>query len=318
MNSINFESLITTIFVLVDDWYQIEGKALKEISPGAKPAMSDSEILTLALVMDYLPFPGETQFIGFIRANYGDWFPQLLEQSQFNRRLRKLGQMLEMLRRKWVQQLEIANVESLVIDTKPIPVMGYRRSKKRSNFDGSADYGYCAARKLKYFGYKLVMLSTLEGIPIAYDLVSANTDERKAVESVLELVHGCDIYGDKGFIGQDWQEEIISSTGNRIWTIQRCNQYHQNSRTLKRLISRVRQRIEGVFHEIQQLDWSWRGNPADPLVQNTGRNPERLLNKTVAGFATHMAAKIASHTLRLLLRRKFGIDVQTFQSVAVC
>ncbi|HEY9769114.1 MAG TPA: IS982 family transposase [Coleofasciculaceae cyanobacterium] len=317
MNSINFESLVITIFVLVDDWYLIEGKALKGISPGAKPEMSDSEVMTLALVMDYLPFPGETQFIGFIRANYGHWFPQLLDQSQFNRRLRKLGRMLEMLRRKWVKQLGVENLESCVIDTKPIPIMGYRRSKKHSDFDGSADYGYCAARKmsarhaasqaacaialLKYFGYKLVMLSTLEGIPIASDLVSANTDERQAVEGVLELVQGCDVYGDKGFIGQDWQEEIISSTGNRILTIQRCNQLRQNSSTLKRLISRVRQRIEGVFQEIQ----------------NTGRNPERLLSKTVVGFATHMAAKITSHTLRILLRRQFGIDVQTFQSVAI-
>ena len=62
------------------------------------------------------------------------------------------------------------------------------------------------------------------------------------------------------------------------------------------MISRVRQRIEGVFHEIQ----------------NTGRNSERLLNKTVVGFTTHMGAKIASHTLRILLRHQFGIDVLTF------
>lgn len=299
MNSIDFETLMITVFILVDDWYQSEGKALKPLSPGAKPEMSDSEIITLALVMDYLPFPGETQFIGFIRANYGQWFPDLLTQSQFNRRLRKLEQMLEILRRKWVRQLGGENVTSFVIDTKPIPVMGYRRSKRHSDFHGSADYGYCAARKMKYFGYKLVMLSTLKGLPIAYELVSANTDERKAVEGVLETVRHCDIYGDKGFVGQDWQEEITNSTGNQIWTIHRENQQHQPSSSLKRLIGQVRQRIEGVFHEIQ----------------NTGRNPERLLNKTVAGFATHMAAKITSHTLRLLLRLQFGIDVLTFQSV---
>ncbi|MEM7761649.1 MAG: hypothetical protein AAF298_26530 [Cyanobacteria bacterium P01_A01_bin.40] len=58
------------------------------------------------------------------------------------------------------------------------------------------------------------------------------------------------------------------------------------------MISRVRQRIEGVFPEIQQLDWSWRGNPTDPLVQNTDCSPERLLNKTVLGLATHLTAKI--------------------------
>ncbi len=185
--------------------------------------------------------------------------------------------------------------------------MGYRRSKKHSDFEGSADYGYCAARKMKYFGYKLVMLSTLEGLPIADELVPANTDEREAVEGVLQVAHGCDIYGDKGFIGEDWrreasplgQEEITQLTGNKIWTIHRYNQDQQHSSTLKRLIGRVRQRIEGVFHEIQ----------------NTGRNPERLLNKTIEGFTTHIAAKITSHTLRLLLSSQFGIDVLTFQYI---
>ena len=46
MNSIDFECLIITVFVLVDDWYQAEGKMLKAVSPGAKPEMSDSEIMT--------------------------------------------------------------------------------------------------------------------------------------------------------------------------------------------------------------------------------------------------------------------------------
>ncbi|MEY2832413.1 MAG: hypothetical protein RLZZ574_1671, partial [Cyanobacteriota bacterium] len=288
--------------------------------------------MTLALMMDYLPFPGEThdgsgtsrikfgvssrQFIGFIRANYGKWFPNLLERSQFNRRLRKLGDDIEILRRTWVRKLGGENANSFVIDTKPIPVIGYRRSKKHSDFDGSADYGYCAARKmsarhaasqaacaialLNYFGYKLVVLSTLKGLPVAYDLVPANTDERKAVEGVLQVVHGSDIYGDKGFIGQEWQSQIMDSTANRIWTIARENQHHQHSSDLKRLISRVRQRVEGVFHEIQ----------------NTGRNPERLLNKTIGGLATHMALKITSHTLRLFLRDRFGIDILTFQSLS--
>ena len=231
-------------------------------------------------------------------ANYGQWFPQLLTQSQFNRRLRKLGQTIETLRRKWVKQLGGENANSFIIDTKPIPVMGYRRSKRHSDFHGSADYGYCAARKMKYFGYKLVMISTLKGLPIAYELVSANVDERQAVEGVLEMVRHSNIYGDKGFIGQDRQQQMNSSR-NKIWTIHRDNQHHQLSASLKRLIAKVRQRIEGVFHEIQ----------------NTGRNPERLLNKTVRGLATHMAANIASYTLRLLLRDRFAIDVLTFKFV---
>lgn len=42
MNSIDFETLLIIIFVLVDDWYQVEGKTWKEKLPGVKPTMSDS------------------------------------------------------------------------------------------------------------------------------------------------------------------------------------------------------------------------------------------------------------------------------------
>ena len=72
MNSINFETLLIIIFVLIDDWYESKGKFLKGTVPGSKPNMSDSEVLTMAVMMDYLPFSGETQFLGFIHANYGE------------------------------------------------------------------------------------------------------------------------------------------------------------------------------------------------------------------------------------------------------
>ena len=122
----------------------------------------------------------------------------------------------------WVQQLECDHENSFVVDTKPIPVVGYRRSKKHSDFYDSANADamrpsrtlrssaptervlmhpsafcanvimrlvralrYCAARKMKYFGYKLVVLSTLGGIPVAYELVSA----RKLCFSVVVRRH---------------------------------------------------------------------------------------------------------------------------------
>ena len=57
--------------------------------PGPASVFSESEMLTLLLAMDYFPYPGEQQFLGFIRANYLSLFPKLLDQSQFNRRARR-------------------------------------------------------------------------------------------------------------------------------------------------------------------------------------------------------------------------------------
>ncbi len=297
MTSITIVDLLTTIYVLVDDWYQAKGQAMLKGKAGTKPAFSDSEMLTLMIAQDFIPYPGETQYVGYIRANYSAEFPKLVDQSQYNRRARNLRYLVEMLRREWLGLLGVKAPKQLLVDTKPIPVLGYKRSKTHSAFAGSAAYGHCAARNLDYFGYKLVMLTTLDGLPVVYDLVPANTDERQAAEVVLQRVTDCDIFGDKGFIGDDWQADIHQQTGNRVWTAKRANQALQNPPEFDRLLSHIREHIEGTFH----------------CIQNTGRNIERLLAKTIHGLSTRVILKVTCLVLKHLLRRDFGIDVQSFQ-----
>jgi hypothetical protein len=300
MNRIPLDDLLTIMYVLIDDWYQQHGRHLLRGQPGVKPVCSDSEVITLLLAMDFVPFPGETQFLGFIRANYLPLFPQLPDQSQFHRRARALRLLVEALRRTWLHQLAVTAETVFLLDTKPIPVVGYKRSNRRSAFAGSANDGYCASRNMHYFGYKLVTLTTLDGLPVVYELVPANTDERAAAETVLGSLSGCTIVADKGFIGAHWHVLIAAQTGNQIWTVKRRNQRCQNPKAVDRWLKSIRERIEGAFNEIQ----------------NTGRNIERLLAKTVLGVSTRVIAKMTSHTLKYVLRQCFGIDVQTFEVVS--
>jgi len=300
MRSISIEELLLVIYVIVDDWYMIEGQLILQGKPGKKPEFSDSEMMTLMLAQDYIPYPGENQYVGYIKANYPRLFPDLITQSQYNRRARNLRLLVERMRQYWLKELGLLTQTDLLLDTKPIPVMSFKRSKKRSDFAGSADYGHCASRNMKYYGYKLVSLCTLDGIPIVYELVPANTDERLAAESVLYVLRGCRVYSDKGFIGEDWQEKIFRHTRNRIYTPKRANQSNPNPPSFDRWLNSIRERIEGVFNEIQ----------------NTGRNVERLLAKTVVGLATRIISKMTSHLLKFILRKFHGIDVQTFTQSA--
>ena len=291
MQSISIEELLLVIYVIVDDWYQIEGQLILQGKPGKKPEFSDSEMMTLMLAQDYIPYPGENQYVGYIKANYPGLFPDLITQSQYNRRARNLRLLVERMRQYWLKELGLLTQTDLLLDTKPIPVM---------SFAGSADYGHCVSRNMKYYGYKLVSLCTLDGIPIVYELVPANTDERLAAESVLYALRGCRVYSDKGFIGEDWQEKIFRHTRNRIYTPKRSNQSDQNPASFDRWLNSIRERIEGVFNEIQ----------------NTGRNVERLLAKTVVGLATRIISKMTSHLLKFILRKFHGIDIQTFTQSA--
>lgn len=297
MTSINMETILTIIFVQIDDWYQARGHQLMKGKVGSKAEFSDSEVITLMVTEDYLPYPGETQYLAFIRANYLPLFPKLLNQSQFNRRARALRHLTEAMRRDWLMELGFDQATHYLIDTKPIPVVGYKRSKSRSDFRGSADYGYCASRKLYYFGYKLVLITTLDGLPVVYDLVPAHVEERQAAEAILDQVANAEILGDKGFLGVEWQAQMLEQTGNTLTTPKRKNQKIQHPDGFERLLNSIRGRIEGVFHELQ----------------NTGRNLERLRAKTVPGLLTRVIAKVTAHLLKHILRFRFGIDVQTFQ-----
>jgi len=297
MTSIDIETILTIIYVMVDDWYQSKGHRLLQGKVGRKPVFSDSEVITLMLAADFIPYPGEQQFLGYIRANHLALFPRLLSQSQFNRRARSLRLLVEALRQEWLRELGVEQTRHFLIDTKPLPVVGYKRSKARSAFAGSATYGYCASRNWHYFGYKLVMVTTLEGLPVVYELVPANIGERQAAETVLDRLTNAQLVADKGFLGAEWQTQIEQQTGNRVLTPKHVNQKVQHPAGFERLLNRVRERIEGVFHEIQ----------------NTGRHLEHLLAKTIVGLVTRVIAKLTSHLLRYLLRHQYGIDIQTFQ-----
>jgi len=296
---IDMETLLTVIFVIVDDWYQAHGQHYLHGKPGVKPTFTDSEMLTLMLAMDILSYASERRFYKFIKANYAALFPSLIDRSQFNRRARQLRWLIEKLRQHWLEVLGVTLSPQLLLDTKPVPVVGYKRGKQHSDFAGVAAYGVCASRNLKYFGFKLVILTTLDGMPVVYELVPANADERAAAEEVLEWVYDCDIFGDKGFIGEEWQLEQYHQHQNRIWTAKRVNQAQQNSPAFDRWLNSIRERVEGAFNELQ----------------NVGRNLERLLALTLEGLCARVMVKMADHTLKVLLRRDYNIDIVSFSYI---
>lgn len=290
------EDLLLVVYCLVDSWYQAKGAPLLGRTVGAKPTFSDSEMLTLMLAIDFFEFTSERRFVAFIRANYRTLFPELLDQSQYNRRARRLCALLEALRRAWATELGVQCEKHFLLDTTPVIAVGYRRDKSHSDFRGSADYGYCAARDLHYYGYKLVMVTTLDGTPYTFELVPANTDERDAADELLDrLPLDSTVWADKGFIDADWQAAWATQRLH-LWSPKRKNQKRQNPPEFDRLLNQVRERIEGTFDSLKE----------------GGRSLERTLAHTVGGLCARVIAKVAGGTLHLYLERFFGIDTLTY------
>jgi hypothetical protein len=223
---------------------------------------------------------------------------KLLDQSQFNRLAHNLRLIVGQLRCPWLIEHGATQQMCFLLDPMPEPVVGVKRSNRRSDFVGSTSYGYCASRSMKYFEYKLVAFTNLDGIPVAYDLVSAHTDDHEAADVVFDYLHDCQIIDEKGFVGNYWQGFIQDQAGNCVWTPKRRNQNRQNSKDFDHWLNNLRKRNEDVFHELI----------------NTERNLEMLLARTIIGLITRIIAKVTSHAISHLLGIKFNYKDLTFKN----
>jgi len=295
--NITLDDIFLILYVWIDDWHRIKYGNKNKV--GRPAEMSDSELLTLMVGMDFLEFSSERHYVSFLQAHCKSLFPNLLDHSQYNRRTRALGEKLEVLRLELSKKLHVNDEKYYLIDTTPIIAVGLRRNKSHSDFLGSASFGYCAARRMHYFGYKLVLSCTLEGIPHQIELIPANTDEREAADQILDLLpEGSVALGDKGFIGKDWQKEW-KKRGIDFITPARKNQYEQPDVARTKSLNGLRERVEGVFK----------------VLKEKGRSIEHTLAHTVKGLCVRVLSKITSLIAKLFLQRNFGIDVLTFKQI---
>ena len=158
--------VLTTIFTIVDD--TIKGSAVIQQAlkrPGPAPSLSDSELITLALYQELIGEPREDHFFRLHQEQLRPYFPGLNERSRYNRRKRDLWCVILAVRISLQIVLDALQLEeTAAIDSAPVPCIGYKRGKQASDFVGTADYGVCSSKAMKYFGLKLHSVVSLTGV----------------------------------------------------------------------------------------------------------------------------------------------------------
>ena len=65
-----------------------------------------------------------------------------------------------------------------------------RETVKRSDLAGWAEYGYCASHSRFFWGLRLHLVCTLQGLPVGCALTGAKADEREVLEAILAATPG--------------------------------------------------------------------------------------------------------------------------------
>ena len=118
----DLESFLPSLYTLVDDWQRVVHPPAAR-KPGRPPRLSDGEVLTLTVLSQWPRFRSERDFWRFADAHLRGHFPNLLSQSQFNRRVRALEPELRALQRDLSRELADASEVYRVLDTTLVPAV---------------------------------------------------------------------------------------------------------------------------------------------------------------------------------------------------
>lgn len=232
------------IYCLVDDaWVQIAPLLQR---PGPLPACSDSELIAMALLAECRGLDKETEVLAWWRERpQRALFPHVPRRTRFNRRRRALARAINLVRQIVLRSLDLAEDNQWVIDSLPIPVMGFHLvpGGSREWATHEARCGRCASKKQTLYGYKLHCVMTLGGVILDFSLAPANETDLIVGTGLLFGLRDRLVVGDKGYISAALAEELRGQ-GVRVVTLPRRNQAAQVAPAVRRLVNGVRQIVE--------------------------------------------------------------------------
>ena len=247
-----FEDFCLVMYVLVDEvWPAIAPRCRR---PGPAPACSDQELVTMALVGEAQGWDQETELVSQWHR-HRDLFPHQPERSRFNRRRRQLQGAINEVRRRLLARLDLAADRQCVLDSLPVPVIRFHLvpAGARTYWEShGARFGKVPSKRQTIFGYKLYLLTTLNGVILDFVLAPANALELAAGTELLEEHAGLLVLGDKAFVSAPAQRRLREEHRIELRTLPRRNQRRQPPAAVRRLLNGARQVAETVNGQLAE------------------------------------------------------------------
>ena len=248
-----FEDLCTYVYVTVDEIFQTYVQPHDQ-RPGPRSPFTDSEVITLTLVAELVSLDDETVFLDYVARNHRALFPLLPDRSRYNRRRRALSEAVNTIRRQilnWLLALLSPDDRPLcVLDSLPVPVVGFHHATGRHRWYGWATYGYNATKQQTIYGFKLHLLTTADGIITDFALAPAHCNDGAFTDQLLRDTADLLVLGDKAYINALLQDELQQRHGVMLLTPRRANQSQQLPEALTRLVNHFRQMIETINSQL--------------------------------------------------------------------
>jgi hypothetical protein len=199
---------IIAVFVIIDDLMQALGHKSHALAQ-----VSDAEILTVAVVAAKF-FTNQQERACRVLQDAG-YLAGPLSISRLNRRLHALADWLPFIAE--TMGAVFARGEVFVIDSLPVPVCQRVRAYRCRKVRGRAYCGYCAAKRAKFFGWRLHLVCTPAGEPVRFTLLPAACHDLTPVHELTDALPAkARVLGDKAYLSAPDAAAILEACGVRV------------------------------------------------------------------------------------------------------
>ena len=237
------DTYIVTTYTVIDDILKAWG-----LEDDCRASGHAAETLTVAvLAAKYFQNHHERALCLLIRLGYVSH----VSVSRFNRQLHKLHDWL--LGMVVLMGEVFSQGETFIIDSLPLPVCKRVRARRSKKVRGKEFCGYCAAKDEKFFGWRLHLVCTTEGIPVSFEMLPAAYHDLTPVHELTGLLPpGARVFGDKGYISEADATSLLAATGVRLVSARRKNMT-PNSWADDYDLAHYRKRIETVNSQLEAM-----------------------------------------------------------------
>jgi len=283
----SWEDTITRWYVLVDDARERllarRGRPLR--ASGPPPTFADSEVITVALIIETFFQGHEEVGYAFVRQYLRALFPLLLDLDRFNARRRELIGLIEAIRCDLRDQILDRTDPIRLVDSAPVTLMTYTRGDACQSVIGKAYFGVVTSKKGKFFGWRVHTSVTGDQLIDDWIVAPACVPDPQVLAALVEQRRDLTLIGDKIYNDVGLEERLWRKKRILLLPLRKDNQKTQWPEGVQRTLGWLRHRVETVFSTL-----------------TTVFNVERPRGRSLAGHLVRIATCMLAHTLSFFMR----------------
>lgn len=189
----DLDTFMTTLYVVIDDWYKRNMAVRMQRHAGPECQMSDSEVLTVAMAGQWqvgVPWQSERGVVRYMQCHGRQWFPRMLGKSQFNQRVRELWAALVGLQQAVAVWLSTEADLYECVDCTELPQCSLAQASSHDRHWLSGNLGRGGNNGGWFYGEQLLVSVTGQGAVTGWLVGLAQTDDRWLLEAFLSTRHG--------------------------------------------------------------------------------------------------------------------------------